>query len=160
ASATGPGTGAMTERGKSPATRAKPATAPRRAAAAKATATTEEPAPIEDLGERPGPADAHSATFWLEIRRAFIWVCVVGAAALMVLLIEPILLILGSIVIAVVLDGGTRLLGRVLPIARGARLALVTLAVFLFLLWTIYLTGTNVAQQATQLPALIESQVG
>lgn len=134
---------------------AKPATAARRPAR-KAVA---KPAPIDDMVERPGPADAHSATFWLEMRRAFIWVGVVGTAALVVLLIEPILFIMGSVVIAVMLDGGTRLLGRILPIGRGARLAIVVFAVFAFIAWTAYLTGTNVAQQAAQLPALIESQV-
>ena len=113
----------------------------------------------EALAERPGPADAHSPEIWLELRRAVTWVGVVGGAALIVLLIEPILFILASIVIAVMLDGGTRLLGRVLPIARGYRLAIVTVAVFLFIAWTVFLTGTQVAQQAAQLPALIESQV-
>src|SRR5690606_9143177 len=111
------------------------------------------------LAERPGPADAHSPEIWLELRRAVTWVGVVGGAALVVLLIEPILFILASIVIAAMLDGGTRLLGRVLPIARGYRLAIVTVAVFLFIAWTVFLTGTQVAQQAAQLPALIESQV-
>lgn len=113
----------------------------------------------EALAGRPGPSDAHSPEIWLELRRAVTWVGVVGGAALIVLLIQPILFILASIVIAVMLDGGTRLLGRVLPIARGYRLAIVTIAVFLFIAWTVFLTGTQVAQQAAQLPALIESQV-
>jgi predicted PurR-regulated permease PerM len=143
------------------------ARSPGKAAASKPAATTKHaPAGVtverpasDDPDERPGPADAHSATFWYEIRRAFIWVCVVGAAALVVILIEPILFIMGSVVIAVMLDGGTRLLGRVLPIPRSARLAIVTFAVFAFVLWTIYLTGTQVSEQAAQLPTLIETQV-
>jgi predicted PurR-regulated permease PerM len=143
------------------------ARSPGKAAASKPAATTKRaPASVsgerpasDDPDERPGPADAHSATFWYEIRRAFIWVCVVGAAALVVILIEPILFIMGSVVIAVMLDGGTRLLGRVLPIPRSARLAIVTFAVFAFVLWTIYLTGTQVSEQAAQLPTLIETQV-
>lgn len=145
----------MTARSPGKAAASKPAATTKRAPATAAVERTTS----DDLVERPGPADAHSATFWHEIRRAFIWVCVVGAAALVVILIEPILFIMGSVVIAVMLDGGTRLLGRVLPIPRSARLAIVTFAVFAFVLWTIYLTGTQVSQQAAQLPALIETQV-
>jgi predicted PurR-regulated permease PerM len=145
----------VTTRSPGKAAASKPAATTKRAPATAAVERTTS----DDLVERPGPADAHSATFWHEIRRAFIWVCVVGAAALVVILIEPILFIMGSVVIAVMLDGGTRLLGRVLPIPRSARLAIVTFAVFAFVLWTIYLTGTQVSQQAAQLPALIETQV-
>lgn len=145
----------MTARSPGKATASKAAATTKRA---PASVTGERPA-SDDPDERPGPADAHSATFWYEIRRAFIWVCVVGAAALVVILIEPILFIMGSVVIAVMLDGGTRLLGRVLPIPRSARLAIVTFAVFAFVLWTIYLTGTQVSEQAAQLPTLIETQV-
>jgi predicted PurR-regulated permease PerM len=130
-----------------------------RASTAK-TAASRSAEEKSDTTDRPGPADAHSSGFWAELRRAFIWVSVVGAAALVVLLINPILFILGSVVIAVMLDGGTRLLGRILPIGRGYRLAIVTLAVFVFIAWTIFLTGTQVAQQAAQLPPLIEAQIG
>jgi len=111
-----------------------------------------------DPALRPGPSDAHSPEIWLELRRAVTWVSVVCGAALIVLLIQPLLFIVASIVIAVMLDGGTRLLGRILPIARGYRLAVVTVGVFLFLIWTVILTGTQVSEQAAQLPALIESQ--
>lgn len=138
---------------------ADPASRPRARKATPLGKLAEREREAEALAERPGPADAHSPEIWLELRRAVTWVGVVGGAALIVLLIEPILFILASIVIAVMLDGGTRLLGRVLPIARGYRLAIVTVAVFLFIAWTVFLTGTQVAQQAAQLPALIESQV-
>ena len=43
-----------------------------------------------------------------------------------IVLAQPLLLIIGGLVFAVILDGGTRLLGRVLPIGRGWRLLLVT----------------------------------
>ena len=45
-----------------------------------------------------------------------------------IVLAQPLLLIFAGIVLASMLDGGTRLLGRVLPIGRGWRLAIVTLA--------------------------------
>jgi signal peptidase I len=43
-----------------------------------------------------------------------------------IVLAQPIMLIIGGMVFAVILDGGTRLLGRVLPIGRAWRLAIVT----------------------------------
>jgi len=115
---------------------------------------------LTDRADRPGPADAHSPEFWAELRRAFVWLGVVAFGALVVILIEPLLFILGSVVIAVMLDGGCRLLGRFLPIARGYRLAIICVLIVMFVAWTFYLTGTQVAQQAAQLPALIESQFG
>jgi predicted PurR-regulated permease PerM len=118
------------------------------------------PAPAEPTEtQRPGPADAHTPEFWNELRRALIWTGVVGATAIIVILIQPILYILGAIVIAIMLDGGTRLLGRVLPIGRSWRLALLILAIIAFVAWTVWLTGTQVSQQAAQLPALVETQI-
>lgn len=108
---------------------------------------------------RPGPADARTGLFWREVGRASIWIGTVATAALVVLLIQPILFIIGAIVIAVMLDGGARLLGRVLPINRGLRLAIVVLGVVAFVAWTFYLTGSQIAAQAAELPALVETQV-
>ena len=126
---------------------------------ARKVSETPSPDPSRENAERPGPSDAHSPLVWTELRRAAIWVSVVGIAALCVLLIQPLLFITASIVIAVMLDGGTRLLGRVLPIARGWRLAIVIFAVIGFLGWTVYLTGSQLAQQAAALPDLIQAQV-
>ena len=56
------------------------------------------------------------------------------------------------------LDGGTRLLGRVLPIGRGWRLTVVTLAGIGFLGWTFYFAGTELTGQAESLRAAITSQ--
>ncbi len=144
-----------------PAARSTAGKTAAKAAATRRTAhkTADTQAETTDRIERPGPADAHTPEVWLELRRATIWLGVIAGAALVVLLIQPILFIMGSIVIAVMLDGGTRLLGRVLPFRRGYRLAIVTLAVVMFVAWTVYLTGTQVSQQAAQLPALIESQI-
>jgi predicted PurR-regulated permease PerM len=68
------------------------------------------------------------------------------------------MLILGGLVFAVILDGGTRLLGRILPIGRGWRLTIVTLAGFAFIAWTFYYAGTTLAGQAEELRAVITSQ--
>ena len=66
----------------------------------------------------------------------------------MIFLAQPLLLIFAGIVFASMLDGGTRLLGRVLPIGRGWRLAIVTLAAVAFLVWTVCFAGTELAAQA------------
>jgi hypothetical protein len=49
-----------------------------------------------------------------------------------IFLAQPLLLIFGGIVFASIIDGGTRLLGRVLPIGRGWRLLIVSLAAVAF----------------------------
>ncbi len=115
-------------------------------------------AQADDGDMAPGPADAHSTVFWIEIRKAAAWLGMACAIGLVILLIHPILFIIGAVVIAVMLDGGTRLLGRILPIGRGWRLTIVILAVAGFIGWVFYLTGSQVAAQAAELPTLVQSQ--
>ncbi|MDR6125760.1 putative PurR-regulated permease PerM [Sphingomonas sp. SORGH_AS802] len=93
-----------------------------------------------------------------EIRRAAIWLGMAVGIALVVLLIQQILVIFAGIVFATLLDGGVRLLGRVLPIGRGWRLLIVVLLVLAFLLGTFYLTGMQVTQQVLQLRSTLEAQ--
>lgn len=93
-----------------------------------------------------------------EIRRAAVWLGMASAIALVVLLIQPLLIILAGIVFATMLDGGVRLLGRVLPIARGWRLLIVCVLVVAFLIGTFYLTGVQVTAQVNQLRATLEVQ--
>ncbi len=108
---------------------------------------------------KPGPSDYRDPATWSEMRRITVWLVMGVTLALIILLINPILWVLAAIVIAAMLDGGTRLLGRVLPIGRGWRLLLVILLVTAFLLWTFYLTGSELIAQASQLPSLIQVQV-
>jgi predicted PurR-regulated permease PerM len=56
------------------------------------------------------------------------------------------------------LDGGTRLLGRVLPIGRGWRLAIVTIAVVGFVIWTLVFAGQSIANQAEELRTVLTAQ--
>jgi predicted PurR-regulated permease PerM len=93
-----------------------------------------------------------------EIRRAAVWLGMASAIALVVLLIQPLLIILAGLVFASMLDGGVRLLGRVLPIGRGWRLLIVVLLTVAFLLGTFYLTGVQVADQVSQLRSTLETQ--
>ena len=77
----------------------------------------------------------------------------------LIFLAQPLLLIFGGVVFAAVLDGGTRLLGRVLPIGRGWRLLIVTLAAVGFLVGTVWLAGVQLTQQAAALRDTLALQV-
>ena len=68
------------------------------------------------------------------------------------------MLIIGGMVFAVFLDGGARLLGRVLPIGRGWRLAIVILLGFGFVGWVFWFAGTTIAAQAEALRAVVDAQ--
>ncbi len=74
-------------------------------------------------------------------------------------LAEPLMLIVGGMVFAVLLDGGTRLVGRVLPIARGWRLMIVALAGISFISWVVYYAGTTFAAQAEALRMVVSAQL-
>ena len=81
------------------------------------------------------------------------------AVALLVLLAQPIMLILGALVLTTMMDGGTRLLGRILPIGRGWRLTIVLLSALLFLGYTFYLTGASLAAQVQAMRTIVEAQI-
>ena len=114
--------------------------------------------PSLSRAEQPGPADLSSQSVRNEARRAAIWLGMALAIVGIVVLAQPIMLILGGMVFAVILDGGTRLLGRVLPIGRPWRLLIVTLAGFGFIAWTVYFAGTTLAEQAGDLRIVITEQ--
>lgn len=108
--------------------------------------------------ERPGPADLYSRPVRDEARKAAVWLGMALLIVGVIVLSQPLLLIIGGMVFAVVLDGGTRLLGRVLPIGRGWRLALVTIAGFAFVGWVFYFAGTTLAGQAEELRIVVSEQ--
>ena len=109
--------------------------------------------------EEPGPSETQSALVQHEMKRAGVWFALAIAIALVVLLAQPIMLILGALVLTTMMDGGTRLLGRVLPIGRGWRLTIVLLAALAFLVYTFYLTGSSLAAQAQAMRTIVETQV-
>jgi predicted PurR-regulated permease PerM len=109
--------------------------------------------------ERPGPTEFSDPMLRDELRRAAVWIGLGLAVAGAVVLAQPLLLIVGGLVFSVVLDGGTRLLGRFLPIPRGWRLTLVVLAGFGFIGWVFYFAGTTLAAQAEALRAVIDVQI-
>ncbi|HEX7783373.1 MAG TPA: AI-2E family transporter [Sphingobium sp.] len=109
--------------------------------------------------EAPGPSEMRSPLVREELKRAGVWFGLGIGIALIVLLAQPILLILGALVLTTMMDGGARLLKRILPIGRGWRLAIVLIAVVLFMVWTMYLTGSSLAAQAQAMRHIVELQV-
>jgi len=112
----------------------------------------------DEVVSEPGPNELRDPFVRKELKRATIWLGLAAAMALVVLLIQPLLIIFGGLVFASMLDGGVRLLGRVLPIPRGWRLLIVMLCVVAFILGVFYMTGVQVAAQAEQLRTTLEIQ--
>ena len=99
--------------------------------------------PPPGKAEAPGPADFSDPLVGREFRRALVWAAVAVAIVLAWFLSQPLLLIFGGAVFASMLDGGVRLLGRVLPIRRALRLAF---------------AGTQLAGQAQALQTTVVGQ--
>jgi len=111
-----------------------------------------------DVVEGASPHEVRDPATRAEIRRAAVWFGMAGAIALVVLLVQPLLVIFAGLVFAALLDGGVRLLGRVLPISRGWRLLIVCLLTIAFLVGTFYLAGVQITQQVMQLRSTVETQ--
>lgn len=105
-----------------------------------------------------GPTDIHDPLIRREARKAFVWLGVAALFALAVVLSGSLMVIFGGVVFAALIDGGARLLGRVLPIPRGWRVAIVLVLAALFLLWTAQFAGSQIASQAAALPETVETQ--
>lgn len=116
------------------------------------------PPAVDPHVERPGPTEFRDPIVRRELQRAAVWFGVALAIAGVIFLAQPLLLIIGGMILAVVLDGGARLLGRVLPIARGWRLALVIALGLGFVGWVFYYAGTTFAAQAENLRLVMENQ--
>jgi predicted PurR-regulated permease PerM len=116
------------------------------------------PPTVEPHIERPGPAEFRDPHVRREMQKAAVWfgmgLAIVGA----IVLAQPLLLIVGGMIFAVFLDGGVRLLGRYLPIARPWRLLLVLLLGFGFIGWVVWFAGTTIAAQAEALRAVVTAQ--
>ena len=109
--------------------------------------------------EEVGPTELYDPIILTEIKRAAVWIGMTAFVVGLVWLAQPLLLIMGGLVLAAMFDGGARLLGRVLPIPRGIRLTIVVLAVFGFMYWTFVFTGSELAAQAASLQAIVETQI-
>jgi putative permease len=111
-----------------------------------------------DGNRRAGPTDISDPVFRQEAKRAFVWIGIAALLALVVVLAQPLLVIFGGMVFAAMIDGGSRLLGRIMPIGRNWRVAIVLLATAAFFLWLALYAGSLIAMQAAALPATIEAQ--
>ena len=108
--------------------------------------------------EQPGPTEFRDPRLAYEVKKAAVWLGMALAIVGVIVLAQPIMLIIGGLVFAVILDGGTRLLGKVMPAPRGIRLAIVTLAGFGFVAWVFYYAGTTLVAQAETLRLVITEQ--
>lgn len=113
----------------------------------------------DSFREEVGPTELYDPVIRSEIKRATVWIGMATLVVAFIWLAQPILLIIGGIVLAAMFDGGARLLGRILPIPRGFRLTIVVLAVFGFIYWTFIFTGSELAAQAASLQAIVETQI-
>ncbi len=109
--------------------------------------------------EAPGPSEMRSPLVQHELKRAGVWFALGIAIALLVLLAQPLMLVMGALVLATMMDGGTRLLGRALPIGRGWRLTIVLLGAVAFMAYIFYLTGSSLAAQAQAMRTIVEAQI-
>ncbi|WP_375394023.1 AI-2E family transporter [uncultured Sphingomonas sp.] len=106
------------------------------------------------------PSELTDPAIRVELKKASVWLGLIAAMALVIVLIQPLLIIFAGLVFAAMLDGGVRLLGRVLKIGRGFRLLIIVLLVVAFLLGTFYLMGVQLTDQFAQLQATVIAQVG
>jgi predicted PurR-regulated permease PerM len=116
------------------------------------------PRTTEPHVERPGPAEFRDPFVRREMARAAVWFGMALVIVGVIVLAQPLLLIVGGAIFAVFLDGGVRLLGRFLPIARGWRLLLVLILGFGFLGWVFWFAGTTIAEQFEALRAVVTAQ--
>lgn len=109
-----------------------------------------------------GPSPTHIADPQLrrEAGKALIWVGMVGLVVLAVYISHSLLVVFGGLVFAAMIDGGARLLGRVLPIPRGLRVAIVLIGTVAFFIWLALFAGSQISQEAAQFPAIINEQAG
>lgn len=94
-----------------------------------------------------------------EAKKAFVWAMVIGGIALAVYLSQSLLVILGGVILAAMIDGGARLLGRYLAIGRLWRVSIVLLLTIAFLAWLAIFAGQQISQEAAQFPALVTAQL-
>ncbi len=104
------------------------------------------------------PTRISSPELRYEAWRALTWTTVVGLVVLAVYISQSLLVIFGAMVFATLVDGGSRLLGRVLPIGRPWRIGLVLLAAVAFLVWLSMFAGSQISQQAAEFPSILREQ--
>ena len=105
-----------------------------------------------------GPADIANPETRAELRKAAVWIGLAVLVGVAIYLAQPLLVIFAGFVFSAMIDGGARLLGRVVKIGRGWRVAIVLTLTVLFLVWTVMFAGSQIAAQAAALPKTVEAQ--
>lgn len=105
-----------------------------------------------------GPTDIRDDVVRTEAKKAAVWIGIAALVVLAVFLAQPLLVIFGGVVFAAMIDGGQRLVGRVLPIPRAFRIALVMIAALAFFVWLVLFAGNQIAAQAAEMPAIVNAQ--
>src|SRR4051812_38479459 len=116
------------------------------------------PPTVEPHIERPGPAEFRDPLVRREMQKAAVWLGMALLIVGVVVLAQPLLLIVGGAIFAVFLDGGTRVIGRYLPIPRPWRLLLTIVLGFGFLGWVFWFAGTTIAAQFEALREVVTAQ--
>ena len=112
----------------------------------------------DDMPTGASPARISSPELRFEAWRALTWTMVVGLVVLAVYISQSLLVIFGALVFASLVDGGARLLGRVLKIGRSWRIGIVLIGSVVFLLWLTLFTGSQISQEAAEFPSIVEEQ--
>ncbi|WP_343222218.1 AI-2E family transporter [Novosphingobium profundi] len=136
-----------------PAATEAPALAP-----AEAAAIANGHHPLAPRVHRVGPTDITDPLIRSEARKAFVWIGMLLFFALAVFLSQSLLVIFGGIVFGALLDGGARLLRRVVPLGRSWCVCIVLALALLAVAWVARFAGSQIAVQAAELPATIEGQ--
>lgn len=113
------------------------------------------PAVDDDIA---GPSEVRDPLVKRELKKAIAWAAVVVAVLLVWALAHPIMLIIGGIVFAALLDGGTKLLGRALPWSRGWLLLIVVTLFIVALIGIFLFAGFEIADQAGELRKTLSAQ--
>ena len=111
---------------------------------------------VEQIGSSPTRITDPQLRF--EAKRALVWTLVIGLVALAVYISQSLLVIFGAMVFAAMIDGGARLLGRILPLSRGLLIAIVLLSATAFFVWLGWFAGSQISQQAAEFPSIVERQ--
>ncbi|APE28191.1 AI-2E family transporter [Aurantiacibacter gangjinensis] len=111
---------------------------------------------LENMGASPTRISTPELRF--EAWKALVWTVIVGLVMLAVYISHSLLVIFGAMVFASIIDGGSRLLSRVLPIGRGWRIGIVIAAGIGFIGWLSIFAGSQISQQAAEFPSIVENQ--
>ena len=106
------------------------------------------------------PARISSPELRAEAARALVWALVIGLVVLAVYIAQSLMVIFGAMVFGALVDGGARLLGRVLKIGRGWRVGIVLLLTTAFLVWLVLFAGATISSEAAAFPAIVQDQLG